>query len=135
MAFWPVNGYTTRVSMSRTRRPSLNNPRDIRIVFITAPTRAHALRIARALVSQRLAACVNCVSGIRSIFRWQGRVDTCAETLLIAKTTARRLPSLTAAVRRLHPYELPEILALPAVGGSPAYLRWVAQSCSFQAQK
>ena len=120
--------------MPRTRR-SLRTPRDCRIVFITAPTRAHALRIARVLVSQRLAACVNCVPGIRSIFRWRGRVDTCAEMLLIVKTTARHLPTLTSAVRRLHPYELPEVLALPAVGGSPAYLRWVAQSCSLQAQK
>ena len=120
--------------MPRTRRPS-PHPRDVRIVFITAPTRVHALRIARTLVSQRLAACVNCVPGNRSIFRWRGRVDACAETLLIVKTTARRLPMLTAAVHRLHPYELPEVLALPAVGGSPAYLRWVAQSCSLQAQK
>ena len=124
-----------RVSMPRTRRSLLNNPRDVRVVCITAPTRAHALRIARALVSQRLAACVNCVPGVRSIFRWQGRVDACAETLLIAKTTAQRLPALTSAVRRLHPYELPEVLAWSATDGSPAYLRWVAQSCSFQAQK
>ena len=120
--------------MPRTRRPS-SKPHNVRIVFITAPTRAHALRIARALVSRRLAACVNCVPGIRSIFRWRGRVDACAETLLIAKTTARRLPALTAAVRRLHPYELPEVLALPTAGGSPAYLRWVARSCSLQTQK
>lgn len=111
------------------------NPRTIRIVCITAPTHAHALRIARALVSRRLAACVNCVPGVRSVFRWRGRVDACAETLLIAKTTARRLPALTAAVRRLHPYDLPEILALPVAGGSPAYLRWVAQSCSLQTKK
>lgn len=109
--------------------------RDIRVLFITAPTRAHALRIARALVSRRLAACVNCVPGVRSIFRWHGRVDACGEMLLIVKTTARCVPALTAAVRRLHPYALPEILALPAAGGSPAYLRWVAQSCSPQTKK
>ena len=107
----------------------------VRVVFITTPARSHALMIARALIRRRLAACVNCVPGIRSIFPWQGRVDECAEILLIVKTTARRLPALTAAVRRLHSYALPEILALPAAGGSAAYLRWVARRCASEAKK
>ena len=107
----------------------------VRVVFITAPTRSHALAIARALIRRRLAACVNCMPGVRSIFRWQGRVEACAETLLIAKTTVQRLPALTAAVRRLHPYQLPEVLALPSTGGSAAYLRWVARSCASEEKK
>lgn len=125
--------YTTR-AMPRTRRTSAP-PRAVRIVFVTVPTRAHAGRIGRALVRQRLAACVNCLPRIRSIFRWQGRVDVATETLLLVKTTARRLPALTAAVRRLHPYAVPEILAVPSAGGSAAYLRWVARSCASEEKK
>ena len=119
--------------MRRPRRRARGS--SVRVVFITTPTRSRALTIARALIRRRLAACVNCVPGVRSIFRWQGRVEACAETLLIAKTTASRLPALTAAVRRLHPYELPEVLALPATGGSAAYLRWVARSCVSEEKK
>lgn len=115
--------------MRRPRRP-VSAARRVRVVLITAPTRTAALRIGRALVRERLAACVNCVPGITSIFRWQGRVDTCHETLLVVKTTARRLPALTAAVRRLHTYDLPEVLALAAAGGSAAYARWVLHSCA-----
>lgn len=132
MAFLPRTRYTTAVL--RSHRSSVD-PRHIRIVLITAPHRPEALRIARALVRRRLAACVNCVPGLRSVFHWQGRVDESNEALLIVKTTARRLPALITAVRRLHAYELPEILALPAAGGSAAYVRWVAQSCSPKTKK
>ncbi len=105
------------------------------IVFITAPTHAHALAIARALVRQRLAACVNCVPQVRSIFRWAGKMEACSEVLLIVKTTRRRLAALTATVRRLHRYDLPEILAIPSAGGHAAYLHWVVRSCAPQAKK
>ena len=103
--------------------------RHVRVVLITTATRAAALRIGRALVRQRLAACVTCVPGVTSIFRWQGRVNAARETLLVVKTTARCLPALAAAVRRLHTYDLPEILALAADGGSVDYLRWVLRNC------
>ena len=119
--------------MPRTRRRPA--ARDVRVVFITAAGRAQALTIGRALVRRRLAACVNCVPQVRSIFRWQGRVDDCAETLLIVKTITQRLPALRAAVARLHSYALPEILVLPASGGSPAYLRWVVRSCAAEGKK
>ena len=94
-------------------------------VLITAPDEETARRIARALVEERLAACVNLLPGVRSIYRWQGAVEEAAEVLLIAKTHAERVAALAARVRALHPYELPEVVVLPVSDGSDAYLRWV----------
>lgn len=94
-------------------------------VWITAPDEETARRLARALVEERLAACVNLVPGLRSIYRWQGRVEEAAEVLLVAKTQAERFAALAARVRALHPYALPEIVALPVQDGSEEYLRWV----------
>lgn len=94
-------------------------------VLITAPEEETARRIARALVEERLAACVNLLPGVRSIYRWQGAVEEATEVLLIAKTHAERVAALAARVRALHPYELPEVVTLPVTDGSEAYLRWV----------
>jgi len=94
-------------------------------VLITAPDDEIARRIAEALVEERLAACVNLLPGVRSIYRWQGAVEEASEVLLIAKTHAERVAALAARVRALHPYELPEVVALPVSDGSEAYLRWV----------
>jgi len=99
----------------------------VRVVFATAPDAEVGARLARALVTERLAACVNLVAGVRSIYRWQGKVHDDAEVLLVIKTTEGRLAELCARVAALHPYELPELLALPAVGGSADYLAWVAE--------
>jgi periplasmic divalent cation tolerance protein len=95
------------------------------VVLVTAPDLEHARAIGRALVEERLAACVNLIPGIESIYRWQGKVSQDAEVLLVVKSQASRLPALAARVKELHPYELPEVLALPAAGGSQAYLDWV----------
>ena len=103
---------------------------DCLVVLVTCPTRAVAWRLADALVKRRLAACVNVLPGMESTFRWQGKVDRCRETLLVIKTTARRFPQLRAAVRTLHPYDVPEIIALPIVAGHAPYLRWVRSSTS-----
>jgi periplasmic divalent cation tolerance protein len=104
---------------------------EVRVVLITAPDAETGAKIARALVDERLAACVNVLASVRSIYRWEGAVQEAAEVLLIAKTRADREDALARRVRALHPYELPEILALPAVGGSAAYLDWVrAESAS-----
>jgi periplasmic divalent cation tolerance protein len=105
-------------------------PSDVRVVLVTAPDAATAEVLARALVEERLAACVNVVPGVRSIYRWQGRVEEAAELLLVAKTRADRGAALAARVRELHPYELPEVLELPALGGSEAYLEWVREESS-----
>jgi periplasmic divalent cation tolerance protein len=98
---------------------------EVRVVLLTAPDAASAERIARALVEERLAACVNVVPGLRSVYRWEGKVEDASEVLLVAKTLAERAGALAARVAELHPYELPEVLELAAVGGSEPYLAWV----------
>jgi len=103
---------------------------DVRVVLVTAPDPATAERLARTLVEERLAACVNVVPAIRSIYRWEGRVEEADELLLLAKTRADRGAALAARVRELHPYALPEVLELPALGGSEAYLGWVREESS-----
>lgn len=97
------------------------------LVCITCPAGA-AEALAAGLVEARVAACVNVLPGVRSVYRWQGQVERADETLLIAKTAASRYAALEAEVRRLHPYELPEIVAVNVSGGLPAYLRWVHDS-------
>ena len=98
---------------------------EVRIGFITAPDAETAARVARALVEERLAACVNLVPGIRSIYRWEGALEEDAEVLLVVKTRADRAADLASRVAQLHPYDLPEVVLLPVVGGSSAYLEWV----------
>ena len=99
---------------------------EIRIVWVTAPA-DEADRIARGLVQERVAACVNVVPTIRSVYRWQGGIEEAPEALLVIKTTAERFAALEHAVMRLHPYDVPEILAVPVSAGLPAYLAWVAE--------
>lgn len=94
------------------------------VVLVSCPE-ADAERIARALVETRRAACVNVLPGMRSVYRWQGEVETAAESLLLIKTTASAYPALEQAVRGLHPYEVPEILAFNPFAGLIDYLAWV----------
>lgn len=96
------------------------------IVYCSCPDDALAGAIARALVDERLAACVTAVPGARSTYRWQGRVESAGETLLMIKTTSERLEAVTGRIVALHPYELPEVLAVEAAGGLPPYLDWIA---------
>jgi periplasmic divalent cation tolerance protein len=102
----------------------------VRVVLTTAPSASVAARLARALVKERLAACVNLVPGVRSFYRWQGRVEDAREVLLIVKTRADRCAALAARIQALHPYQLPEVLELAADGGSAAYLDWVRRESS-----
>lgn len=81
--------------------------------------------MARALVEARLAACVSVLPGVHSVYRWQGRVEQAEEVLLLAKTGADRVPALVERLKTMHPYELPEILAVETAGGLGAYLAWV----------
>ena len=103
---------------------------DLRVLLLTAPDAEVAERLARGLLEERLAACVNLIPGIRSFYRWQGAVQDDAEILLVVKTRADRLEALASWVQDLHPYELPEILALPVIGGSQAYLDWIRTESS-----
>ena len=97
------------------------------LVYCTCPDAATADRLARAVVEARLAACVNALPSVRSTYRWKAQVEQADEVLLLIKTTADRLDALTARLRELHPYELPEVLAVQASAGLPEYLDWVAQ--------
>lgn len=97
----------------------------ILLCLCTAPDLATARALADALVGERLAACVNLLPGLESVYRWQGQVERGEEVLLLIKTTAARQDELIARLKTLHPYELPEALAVEAVGGLAAYLGWV----------
>lgn len=96
-------------------------------VLSTCADRAEAERIAKALVEERLAACVNIVPGLQSVYRWQGNIEVSEEILLLIKTTAERASALRDRLLALHSYDTPEVLILPIRGGSDAYLRWVQE--------
>lgn len=97
------------------------------LCFCTCPDRPVADRLAETLVGEGLAACVNVVPGLHSVYRWQGTIERSDETLLLVKTTQAGLPALSERIVELHPYELPEIVAVEVAGGLSAYLDWVAE--------
>jgi periplasmic divalent cation tolerance protein len=101
---------------------------EIVVVTTSCPDEALASRLAEAAVAERLAACAQVQGPIRSTFRWQGAVDHATEWYCHLKTSRDRYPALEARIHELHPYEVPEIVAVPVVAGSPAYLRWVEES-------
>ncbi len=96
------------------------------VVLVTAAGQEEAETLSRFLLDDRLCACVTVVPQATSIFRWQGSIDMARESLLVIKTTREALPALTEAIRRRHSYQVPEILALPVIGGSAEYLDWLA---------
>jgi periplasmic divalent cation tolerance protein len=98
------------------------------IVLCACGSEAEAAEIAELLVSQNLAACVNISAPVRSIYRWQGKVESAPEWILTIKTARARFEDLSAAIQSLHSYELPEIIALPITSGFPPYLKWIAES-------
>jgi len=98
------------------------------VVLVTAPDQETATKLARHLVEKKLAACVNVAPGLVSLFWWQGKIDEQPEVLLIIKTLQEKLEMLHAAVKKQHPYDTPEIIALPIIGGADDYLRWLHES-------
>ena len=100
-------------------------PADVYLVVTNPPDRESAGKLAHALIEKRLAACVNVLSPCRSVYRWQGKTEDAEEFTVLIKTTRERYAALEAAIRARHPYELPEIIAVPLAGGLPAYLEWV----------
>jgi len=102
-----------------------------RVVLVTCGSLSEARKIARMVVDERLAACVNILADpIHSVYRWKGKVEAARELLLIIKTTAPKLKALEKKVARLHSYDVPEFLVLGLSGGSEEYLRWVHESVS-----
>lgn len=100
------------------------------LVLCTCPDSNTADRLARRLIADRAAACVNVAAPSRSIYRWQGRVEQADEVLLSVKTTANNYKKLEQIIRQEHPYEVPEIIALPVQEGLPEYLKWVEEACN-----
>ena len=101
---------------------------DKRIVLTTTGSEDEARKIAHALVDRQLAACVNIVLQIESVYRWQGKVESAREWLLLIKTSAEKFSAVRDAIRELHSYDLPECIALAIEDGSPGYLQWIADS-------
>lgn len=96
------------------------------VIFITAGTDEEARKVAEALLNRRKAACVNIVPGVSSLFWWQGKLDSAQEILLIVKTRASLVNEIVSLVREVHSYDVPEVIALPIVGGNQDYLEWIA---------
>ena len=115
--------------VTTTDNLAADGAQSVRVVFCTCPDEAAAGRLASGLVEERLAACVNIVPGLVSIYRWENQVEQADEVLMLIKTTTARLPDLTAYIEQQHPYDVPEVIASPIAAGLPAYLDWV-RSCT-----
>lgn len=102
--------------------------KDYIVVYVTASGEDEAAKIARTLVEERLAACINIVSAIRSIYRWQGKIEDEKEALLIIKTKTELFDPLKNRIKALHSYTVPEVVALSIIEGSEDYLRWLHES-------
>lgn len=98
------------------------------VVFVTASSREEAQRIAQGLVKNKLAACVNIVGGVESLFWWQGKVDRAKEILLVIKSKKEKLSRIIKQVKSMHSYDVPEIIALSVAGGYKDYLKWINES-------
>jgi periplasmic divalent cation tolerance protein len=120
---------TSRAQEAASERDERDIMTDKIIVLVTCGSRKEARRIAQSLVEAKLAACVNTLqTPVESIYRWEGKVETAREFLLVIKSSRKRFAALQAEVRRLHSYSVPEIIALPIAKGSRAYLTWIADS-------
>lgn len=97
------------------------------LIVTNMPDATAARSLARQLVEQRLAACVNCLPGVQSVYRWEGAIEEAPEVSMLIKTTRARYADLEAAILAAHPYRVPEIIAIPVVTGLPAYIDWIAQ--------
>ncbi|HEX2530692.1 MAG TPA: divalent-cation tolerance protein CutA [Burkholderiaceae bacterium] len=98
------------------------------VVLTNLPNLAAAQALARHLVQQRLAACINILPAVRSVYQWQGAIEEADEVPLLVKTSTSRYAELESAIKAAHPYQVPEIIALPITAGLPAYLDWIAQT-------
>jgi periplasmic divalent cation tolerance protein len=105
------------------------------LVFTNLPDRAAAMDLARKLVDERLAACVNVMADCTSVYRWEGRNESVSEVPVLIKTLAQHYARLEQLIKTVHPYELPEIIAVPISSGLPAYLKWIAEETSAADQK
>jgi len=105
------------------------------IVYITTPDAKTANNIARKLIQDKLAACVNIISRVRSIYQWKGKIETSSELLLVVKTRRSLLRKMQNAVLKIHPYEAPEFIAVPLIYASPFYAKWLGEACKTSIMK
>ncbi|WP_181320616.1 divalent-cation tolerance protein CutA [Nitrosospira sp. Nsp2] len=105
------------------------------LIFTNLPDRAAAMALASKLVDERLAACVNVLADCTSVYRWEGRNESVSEVPVLIKTLAQHYARLEQLIKTVHPYELPEIIAVPISSGLPAYLKWIAEETSAADQK
>ncbi|XP_042304929.1 protein CutA [Sceloporus undulatus] len=111
-----------------TSASSTYTPGTLSAAFVTCPNQMVAREIARAVVEKRLAACVNLVPQITSIYEWKGKIEEDSEVLLMIKTRSSRVSALAEFIRKIHPYEVAEVIAVPIQEGNPPYLRWVEEA-------
>ncbi|XP_033929490.1 protein CutA [Melopsittacus undulatus] len=104
------------------------DPGSVSAAFVTCPNETVAKELARAMVEQKLAACVNVLPHVTSIYTWKGKLEEDNEVLLMIKTRSSRIPALTQFIRSMHPYEVAEVVAVPVAQGNPPYLQWVQES-------
>lgn len=100
------------------------------VILVTAGSRKEAGKIASGLIREKLAACVNIIGGVHSLFRWQGKIDSAKEVLLVIKTRKQLMGKLIKKIKSLHSYEVPEIIALPVICGDKKYLKWLNECTS-----
>ncbi len=98
------------------------------VILVTAKDEAQANKIAEKLVAEKLVACANIVPGVQSIFRWDGKVDSAKEVLLVLKSRRRHFPIIVKTIKALHSYDVPEVIALPIIEGNKDYLKWLTES-------
>lgn len=103
---------------------------EILLAYSTFPDAETARQVAEQIVAEHLAACANILPNVHSIYHWQGKLETSAETMALFKTTKDRFAEFQARLKTLHPYKVPEIVATPLADGLPEYLRWVSESCA-----
>ena len=115
--------------MTRKDSRETTHDTDHTIVLITAGSEEEAHKIAELLVTEKKAACVNIVARVDSLFRWKGKIDSARESLLLVKTRASLVSEIISLVKQAHSYDVPEIIALPIIGGSEEYLNWLDSAC------
>lgn len=98
------------------------------LAYITTSDKAEAQRIGKALVEKKLAACVNILDGMQSMYWWEGKIEQANEVVLLAKTSEEKVDTLVAVVKSLHSYDVPCVVTLPVLGGNPDYLKWLKES-------
>jgi len=98
------------------------------LVMITCSSRREALKIKKVLLEERKVACINIIPKVESFFWWKGKIDSCLEVLILAKTKSNNLEEIITLVKKIHSYEVPEIIASPIIGGNKEYLKWINES-------